>query len=132
MSASALADSVFVEVRFWLLIFVSLVLPCLLYAFIAWRRSIRRGTVFAIGVALVVISTIDVALLQVLADMARHSPSLADDAVFSSELTIALYTIPILFGGLGVNIVSHLLIEHLTQAERRHEHEHRHEHEQAP
>lgn len=113
------ADSVFLEVRFWLLVFVSLILPTLLYAFLAWRRSIREGTVLVMGIALVVISTIDVALLQVLAELAKHTPSAADDLLFNSEIGVALYAIPILFGGLGVNLVSHLLIQHLALAERR-------------
>jgi hypothetical protein len=68
----------------------------------------------------VLISAIDVALLQSLAELAKHTASLADDAVFNSELSVALYSVPFLFGGLGVNIVSHLLMDHLALAERRH------------
>lgn len=120
MQASLLStNSVFLELRFWLLVFVSMVLPFLLYVFLAWRRSIRERTVLVMGIALVVISTIDVALLQILSELAKHTPSLADDLLFNSEIGVALYAIPILFGGLGVNIVSHLLIQHLTLAERR-------------
>lgn len=42
-----------------------------------------------------------------------------DDAVFTSELATALYLLPALFAGIGVNMLSHILISHLAQAEKR-------------
>ena len=55
---------------------------------------------------------------------AKTTPSLADDAWFSSELTIALYLLPVVFGGIGVNLISHVLLHHLTAAEELFEREH--------
>ena len=49
---------------------------------------------------------------------------LADDAWFSSELTIARYLLPVVFGGIGVNLISHVLLRHLTEAEGRFDREH--------
>jgi len=77
-------SSVFPELRFWLLIAFSLVLPCAIYAALLFRRAVSSGTVLALGMLLIV-----------------------------------------LFGGIGVNLVSHVLVRHLTQAERRFDAEHR-------
>ncbi|MNV98981.1 hypothetical protein D3C71_1942950 [compost metagenome] len=70
------------------------------------------------------ISGVDVYLLQSLAAVAKNTPSLADDAVFISELSIALYILPVVFGGIGVNLISHVLLRHLTEAEKRFDREH--------
>ena len=51
--------------------------------------------------------------------MATKSASLLDSSIFASELSVALYIVPIFFGGIGVNVVSHVLIRHLDDAERR-------------
>ena len=100
--------SVFVELRFWLLV----------------TRSISRWAVLGFGVALVLIAGVDVYLLQSIAAQAKSTPSLADDAWFSSELTIALYLLPVVFGGIGVHLISHVLLRHLTEAEGRFDREH--------
>ncbi|KRC23679.1 hypothetical protein [Acidovorax sp. Root217] len=116
--------SVFVELRFWVLVAFSLVLPAGIYAALLRTRAISRLAVLGFGIALVLIAGVDVYLLQSLAALARHTPSLADDAVFLSELSIALYVLPVVFGGIGVNLVSHVLLHHLTEAEKRFEREH--------
>jgi len=46
-------------------------------------------------------------------------PSLADDALFVSEVRVALYLLPALFAGLGINVISHVLTTHLVAAEKR-------------
>ena len=109
--------SVFLELRFWLLVGFSLVLPVGIYALLLVTRSISRWAVLGFGVALVLIAGVDVYLLQSIAAQAKSTPSLADDAWFSSELTIALYLLPVVFGGIGVNLISHVLLRHLTEAE---------------
>lgn len=115
--------SVFVELRFWLLVLFSLVLPVAIYAGLLARRAISRRAVLALGVVLVLIAGIDVYLLKSLATLARHTVSLADDALFLSELSVALYAMPAMFGGIGVNLISHVLIRHLSEAERQFERE---------
>lgn len=116
--------SVFVELRFWVLVVFSVVLPAGIYGLLLATRSISRVAVLGFGVALVLISGVDVYLLQSLAAVAKSTPSLADDAVFISELSIALYILPVLFGGIGVNLISHVLLRHLTEAEKRFDREH--------
>ena len=119
-----MSSTVFVELRFWLLIALSFAAPVALYAFLSVRASISRGTVLALGVALIAISGVDVYLLQVLESLAKRTPSLIDDVFFASEISIALYIVPVCFVGVGINVVSHVLIEHLTQAEARYGAEH--------
>lgn len=115
--------SVFVELRFWVLVVFSLVLPAGIYTALLRTRAISRMAVLGFGIALVLIAGVDVYLLQSLAALARHTPSLADDALFLSELSIALYVLPVVFGGIGVNLISHVLLHHLTEAEKRFERE---------
>ncbi len=119
-----MSASVFVELRFWVLVVFSLVLPAGIYALLLRTRAISRMAVLGFGIALVLIAGIDVYLLQSMAALARHSPSLADDPVFASEVSIALYVLPVVFGGIGVNLISHVLLHHLTEAEKRFEREH--------
>ncbi len=116
--------TVFAELRFWLLVFFSLVLPFGIYGALLVRKAISRKSVMFFGFALVAIAGVDFYLLQYLATAARLSPSLADDAVFASEVSVALYLLPIMFGGIGVNLVSHALVRHLVEAERRFEEQH--------
>jgi hypothetical protein len=119
-----MSASVFLEVRFWLLVVFSLVLPAGIYGLLLRSRSISSRAVLVFGIALVLISGVDVYLLQSLSSLAKTSPSLADDALFVSELSIALYVLPVVFGGIGVNLISHVLLRHLTEAEKRFEREH--------
>lgn len=113
--------SVFVEVRFWLLVVFSVVLPAALYAGLMAIRAISRAAVAVLGLALVLVAGVDVYLLQSLAGLARATLSVVDDAVFLSELSIALYVLPLMLGGIGVNLISHVLLRHLEGAEKRFE-----------
>jgi hypothetical protein len=116
--------TVFPEVSFWLLVALSAVLPVVIYGLLLAKRAISRATVLFFGIALVVIAGVDVYLLQKLATAARQTTSLADDAIFVSEVSLGLYLLPALFGGIGVNLVSHVLVRHLVEAEKRFEQEH--------
>ena len=117
-------ESVFVELRFWLLVAFSVVVPACLYAGLLLTRTISRGAVLAFGVLLMIIVGVDVYLLQSLTALARLTPSVSDDTLFVSELSIALYVLPLLYGGIGVNLISHVLLHHLTAAEELFEREH--------
>ena len=119
--------SVFVELRFWLLVVFSVVLPAVAYAVLMAKRSISRKTVAALGLALVLVAGVDVYLLQSLAVLDKATPSVADDGVFLSELSIALYVLPLMLGGIGVNLISHVLLRHLDAAEKRFERSHPHD-----
>jgi hypothetical protein len=41
-----------------------------------------------------------------------------DNQVFSSKISLALYLPPALFAGIGVNIISHVIVSHLGDAQR--------------
>jgi hypothetical protein len=116
--------TVFVELRFWLLVTFSLVVPAVIYGVLLVKRAVSRGTVLLLGLTLVAIAGFDLYLLQSLAATAKASASLADDAVFLSELTIGLYLLPAVLAGIGMNVISHVLIRHLEEAERQFEREH--------
>lgn len=120
----ASGNIVFTRLEFWLIILFSIVMPTGIYGGLLMRRAVSRASVLMFGVALVVLAGVDVYLLQVLATLSKQTPSLADDAVFVSELSIALYLLPAMFGGVGVNIISHVLVRHLIEAEKTFEREH--------
>ena len=115
---------VFIRTEFFLLIFFSLILPLAIYAYMMWKRAISRKKVFFLAIMLIVLSGIDILLLQQLKVQADLSTSLIDNALFSSEMSLALYLLPALFAGIGINVLSHLLISHLSQAERQFDRDH--------
>lgn len=117
-------ESVFAELSYWLMVIVSLVLPFGIYGVLMVKRAISRPAVLALGFTLVAIAGFDVYFLQHMATLARATRSLADDAVFVSEISFALYLFPLMFGGIGVNVISHVLVSHLIAAERRFAKEH--------
>ena len=118
------ANSVFLEARFWFVMLGSVVLPFGIYALLMAKRAISRRTVLFFGFALVAIAGFDVYVLRSLSAAAAHSSSLVDDAFFVSEVSLALYLLPALFAGLGINIISHVLTRHLDTAEQRFAAEH--------
>ena len=111
--------SVFVELQFWLLVLFSFIVPGVVVWACLTVRAVSRNTVLVLGVLLVIIAGFDFYLLQTLARMAKLTPSLADDAIFDSEITVGLYVLPAFLAGIGVNVVSHVLIQHLTDAQER-------------
>ncbi|MEO6974384.1 MAG: hypothetical protein ABI144_00755 [Gallionella sp.] len=121
---TGLHESVFLEKEFFLLVIFSLLFPALIYGTMWLRRAISRSTVLVFGFVLIILSGMDIYLLQILSSMAKHSPSMLDDKIFSSAISIALYLMPALFAGTGINLVSHILISHLAEAESRFEKKH--------
>jgi hypothetical protein len=116
-------ESAFVKGEFFAFVVVAFILPVGVYGYLMWKKAISRKTVFLFGLMLIAIAGVGIVLLQTLAGIARLSPSLIDDKLFVSELSLALYMIPALFGGIGINMISHLLTTHLTDAERRYDQE---------
>jgi hypothetical protein len=112
-------QSVFVEFEFWLLVVFSIVMPVAIIWMCLTIRKVSRHHVLAVGLLLVAIAGIDIYLLQALKRRARETPSTADDVIFDSEITVGLYVLPALLAGLGVNIASHVVIQHLSDAQRR-------------
>jgi hypothetical protein len=110
--------SAFSEIEFFLLILFSIILPASIYGYMMWKKVISRGAVLMFGITLIAIAGVCVFLLQRLKVIAAASPSFIDDKMFSSEISLALYLLPALFAGVGVNVISHLLISHLEKAEK--------------
>ncbi len=112
-------DSVFVEGEFYALIVCSMLAPLGIYAYLMRENSISRGRVLQFGCLMILLSGLDVFLFQRLRELARVSVSALDDKIFVSEVSAALYLLPAIFAGIGINIVSSVLINHLTEAETR-------------
>ena len=111
-------DSVFFEFAFLGLVASSLLAPSVIFGLMMWRRAMSRITVLLFGVMLILLSGVDGALLVALESAAKLTPSLIDDRLFASEISIALYVLPAVLAGIGTNIVSQLLIKHLEDLER--------------
>jgi len=119
-----ISNSVFAELSFWLMAIASVALPIAIYAVLLAKRAVSRTTVLVLGFTLVAIAGLDIYFLRHMAAAAAMTSSLADDALFLSELSFALYLFPLMFGGIGVNLISHVLISHLVDAEQRFDREH--------
>lgn len=119
-----MSNSIFFEVEFLLLVLFTLILPAGIYGYMMWKKMISRLSVLMFGILLIVISGVSIVLLQRLNGIAKSSLSNIAEQLFSSEISLALYLLPALFAGIGVNIISHLLISHLEQAEKKFDREH--------
>lgn len=113
-----MSKSAFFEIEFLMLVLFSLILPSGIYAYMMWKKTISRWSVLMFGILLLVISGVSIVLLQRLDGVAKYSLSHVDDHVFSSEISLALYLLPALFSGIGINIISHLLVSHLENSEK--------------
>ena len=113
--------AVTLRTEFFLLIAVSLVLPLAIYLLLFHRKSISRGGVAGYGTLLITLAGTNVYLLQRLAAQAGSTSSALDDKLFASEISVALYLLPAVFAGIGVNLLSHALISHLSKAEQHYE-----------
>jgi len=111
-------DGLLIKTEFWSLVLFSLVLPVGIFWGLMRTRKISHGTVLGFGMLLVVLSGLDFGLLKQIFAMTSSMPSLADDKIFKSEFSIALYLLPVLYAGVGTNMISHILISHLTGAEQ--------------
>ena len=112
-------QSVFVEFEFWLLVAFSVVLPAAIIWMCLTIRKVSCNHVLAVGLLLVAIAGLDIYLLQMLKRRSQETPSTADDVIFNSEITVGLYVLPALLAGIGVNIASHVIIQHLSDAQLR-------------
>lgn len=113
-----MSQSVFVELEFWLLVVFSIIVPTGIIWLSLNIRKVSRNHVLAVGLLMVAIAGVDIYLLQALQRRSRETPSTADDVIFDSEITVGLYVLPALLAGIGVNVASHVIIQHLSDAQR--------------
>ena len=111
-------SALFFRLEFFLLLMFSFLIPSAIYLTMMIKHSISRMAVLLFGVTLLLLAGVDVVLLHHLENETRHTAILFEDKIFTSELSLALYLLPLVSAGIGINIVSHLLIRHLTEAER--------------
>ena len=108
----------FVEAELLLLIVLSVVAPVGIYIFLYRKLKISRWTVVLFALLLIALAAVDVVLLQSIAGNVHASQSLFHDGLISAQLSVALYLLPAAFAGLGINLISHVLINHLNEAEK--------------
>lgn len=113
--------SVFVEFKFWLLICLSVLMPVFTFALRYRKAEATHLFVFMFGAVVTAVAGVDVYLLQTLAEASKAAPSLVDDAIFNSEISLSLYVISFLFGGIGVNFLSDAVTGHLPDAKARYD-----------
>lgn len=107
----------YLEFKFWGALSCSVIIPTILFAWMTWRRSISAFVIIVIGLFLVFIAGIDAIFLRLLSAKAKATPDILDDKIFVSEISIALYIIPLILAGIGVNLASHVLCNHIIIAE---------------
>lgn len=112
-------QNIYYETELILLVLFSVVVPAGIYGFLYSRISISRWTVMAFAMLLVGVAGIDVVLLQSISEHARVTASLTDNKAFWGQLSLTLYLVPAVFAGLGINVISHVLTNHLNEAERK-------------
>src|SRR5262245_20917477 len=100
-----MSNTVFTHLQFWLLVIFSGVPTVGIYWLAIARRAMSRAVIVLLGFSLVLIAGVDLVLLQTLKALAKLTPSLADDAVFNSEVSIALFLLPAMFCGIGINVI---------------------------
>ncbi len=114
-----MADTVLFKADFFILILFSFLVPTGIYIYLIRKNVISKNIVLIYGLLFIIIAGVDIITLQTLRDTALQSTSLLDDKIFSSELSVAFYLLPALFAGIGINLISHVLIGHLIRAESR-------------
>ncbi len=108
---------IYLEFEFWGLLVCTLILPFVIFLWMMWKKTFARISLILIGILLVFLSGLDAVFLQRLSAKAKASADLFDDRIFVSEISITLYIIPLILAGVGVNLASHVLCNHLNIAE---------------
>jgi hypothetical protein len=119
-----MTSNAFLHPNFAILLVSAVLLPSTICAYLLLTRSVSRWVVLLLALVLLVLSGIDLVLLQSLARLAKVSASTLDDKVFAAGISVALYLFPAVFASIGANLLSHALLSHLVSAEKRFEREH--------
>lgn len=117
-------ESIFLQIEFFLLVTFSGIVPAGIFWVMLAKRTISRAAVLVLGLVLIAVAGIDITLLRLLATKAASTGAMLQDNVFASEVSLGLYLLPALFAGIGINLVSHVLIHRLGNAERRFDQNH--------
>jgi len=116
-----MAQSVFLQLEFYLLILFSLVFPGAIFGIMLLKKALSRPVIALFGMTLLVMAGVDIVLLKKLELLASNALSGSQDRFFNSEMAVSLYLMPAFLAGVGVNVISHILIRHLREAENQFE-----------
>jgi diguanylate cyclase (GGDEF)-like protein len=122
--AWTMTNSVFFQRDFFLLLVFSVFTPIAGYLYLFKRSSVSRRAVLLLALLLMVMAGADVVLIQSLATAAKAAAMPLDKKIFSSEISVALYVLPLVSAGLGINLASHSLFRHLSDSEENFDREH--------
>lgn len=112
-----MGQAIYLEFEFWALLIFTILIPSGILIWMMMKRKFSRISIVTIGIMLVVIAGVDAIFLRMLSAKAKVSPGIVDDQIFVSEISIALYIIPLILAGVGVNLASHVLCNHLEISE---------------
>lgn len=108
-----MVEVAWLRLEFWALVLSSLALPITIGVHLLRARDISRWVLLSYAIGLLVLAGVDILLLKALAELARESLNPVDDAVFRSEYSVALYMLPLIAAGVGVNLLSFVITQHL-------------------
>jgi small basic protein len=106
-------NSTWIEAQFWTLVLGSILPPLGIIVHLIRTAEIRRYVLMSFAVALLVLACLDFVLLGRVAHLARHTPDLLANGIFLSEASAALYILPLAWGGVGINLLSFVITQHL-------------------
>lgn len=116
-------NPLFLELEFWALLLCSTFLPAVLLIWMTWKRVLSKYIIISIGFFLIFLAGIDAFLLGLLSVEAEATKSILDDKIFHSELSIALYIVPLVLAKIGVSLITHVLCNHISILELHPEHD---------
>jgi hypothetical protein len=104
---------VWIESEFWVLVLCSVLLPLAIIVHLIRAVEINRYVLMGLALALLALACIDFILLGRVANIAHRTPDLLDDRLFLSEASAALYILPLVCAGVGINLLSFVITQHL-------------------
>ena len=108
-----LTETLLVRFEFWGLVIAAIALPLIVLMALLKSKTIARARLIGCAAFLILLGALDIGLLRSVMVLARSTPGFVDDAVFLSEYSAALYILPYLSAGVGVNLLTHAITHHL-------------------
>lgn len=113
VSITMSSDTVLIKAEFWALVLTSLALPAGILWHLVRVVRISRRVLIGYSIVLMAISGLDVVLIKTIAVLARETTGLADDKIFLSEYSMALYLLPLITAAVGTNLLTYTITRHL-------------------
>jgi hypothetical protein len=110
-------SAIYFEGEFWSLVVTALLLPGGIFSWLIRKRRVSWKVATVLSIILIVLGGIVAVLLQMLATRVKATPEIGDDMIFASEFSIALYILPLLLAGIGMNLLTRVLNDHVIFVE---------------